>query len=145
MKKHSYRSYAVNEKTFVQVLHGQWKNIRTDPMRSMKKHSYRSYAVNEKTFVQVLRGQWKNIRTGPTRSIKKHLYNIRIRVLHGQLKTFVQISAQCPHQRGNPLPPHWLLFLISSKGSFICIIPQTGYHIPQALLHQSWTIGWNEK
>ena len=29
-------------------------------------------------------------------------------------------------ERGNPLPPHWLLFPISSKGSFICIIPQTG-------------------
>ena len=26
----------------------------------------------------------------------------------------------------NPLPPHRLLFTISSKGSFICIIPQTG-------------------
>ena len=25
-----------------------------------------------------------------------------------------------------PLPPHGLLFPISSKGSFICIIPQTG-------------------
>ena len=24
-------------------------------------------------------------------------------------------------ERGNPLPPHGLLFLISSKGSFICI------------------------
>ena len=29
-------------------------------------------------------------------------------------------------ERGNPLPPHGLLFLISSKGSFICIMPQTG-------------------
>ena len=29
-------------------------------------------------------------------------------------------------ERGNPLPPHWLLFPISSKGSFICTIPQTG-------------------
>ena len=28
-------------------------------------------------------------------------------------------------EKGNLLPPHWLLFLIS-KGSFICIIPQTG-------------------
>ena len=27
---------------------------------------------------------------------------------------------------GNPLPSHGLLFPISSKGSFICIIPQTG-------------------
>ena len=29
-------------------------------------------------------------------------------------------------ERGNTLPPHRLLFSISSKGSFICIIPQTG-------------------
>ena len=29
-------------------------------------------------------------------------------------------------ERGNPLPPHGLLFPISSKGSFICTIPQTG-------------------
>ena len=29
-------------------------------------------------------------------------------------------------ESGNPLPPHGLLFSISSKGSFICIIPQTG-------------------
>ena len=29
-------------------------------------------------------------------------------------------------ERGNPLPPHGLLFRISSKGSFICIIPPTG-------------------
>ena len=28
-------------------------------------------------------------------------------------------------KRGNPLPPHGLLFPISSKGSFICTIPQT--------------------
>ena len=29
------------------------------------------------------------------------------------------------NERGNPLPPHRLLFPISIKGSFICIIPQT--------------------
>ena len=29
-------------------------------------------------------------------------------------------------KRGNLLPPHRLLFPISSKGPFICIIPQTG-------------------
>ena len=29
-------------------------------------------------------------------------------------------------ERGNPLPPHGLIFPISSKGSFICTIPQTG-------------------
>ena len=29
-------------------------------------------------------------------------------------------------ERENPLPSHRLLFLISSKGYFICIMPQTG-------------------
>ena len=29
-------------------------------------------------------------------------------------------------EKGNPLPPHMLLLSINSKGSFICIIPQTG-------------------
>ena len=48
-------------------------------------------------------------------------------------------------EKGNPLPPHRLLFPISSKGSFICTIPHTGQHIPRPLLHQSWITGWNEK
>ena len=39
-------------------------------------------------------------------------------------------------ERRNSLPPHGLLFPINSKGSFICTIPQTGYHIPQPLVHQ---------
>ena len=29
-------------------------------------------------------------------------------------------------EKGNPLPPHRLLFPSNSKGSFICIFPQTG-------------------
>ena len=29
-------------------------------------------------------------------------------------------------EKGNPLPPHRLLFPINSKGSFICTIPQRG-------------------
>ena len=40
-------------------------------------------------------------------------------------------------RRGNPLSPHRLLFPISSKGSFICTIPQTGNHLPGPLLDQS--------
>ena len=43
-------------------------------------------------------------------------------------------------ERGNLLPQHGLLFLINR-----CTIPQMGLHIPQALLHQSWSTGWNEK
>ena len=31
-------------------------------------------------------------------------------------------------ERGNPVPPHRLLFSISSKGSFICIIPDRITH-----------------
>ena len=29
-------------------------------------------------------------------------------------------------EKGNPLPPHWLLISINSKGSLICTIPQRG-------------------
>ena len=47
-------------------------------------------------------------------------------------------------EKGNPLPPHRLLFSINSKGSFICTITQTGYHIPRPLLHQLWSTGWRE-
>ena len=35
-------------------------------------------------------------------------------------------------ERGNPLPPHGLLFSINSKVGFFYI-------------HQSWSTGWNEK
>ena len=53
-------------------------------------------------------------------------------------------------ERGNLLLPHGLLFLINSKGSSICTIPQTGYpyidyQVPQPLLNQPWSTGWNEK
>ena len=48
-------------------------------------------------------------------------------------------------ERGNLLLPYGLPFPISSKCSFICTIPQTGQHIPQPLLHQLWSTGWNEK
>ena len=38
----------------------------------------------------------------------------------------IMVKDHSDSERGNPLPPHGLLFSISSKGSFICIIPQTG-------------------
>ena len=44
-----------------------------------------------------------------------------------QLNIYSDVN--CYHsdsKRGNPLPPHGLLFPINSKGSFICTIPQTG-------------------
>ena len=48
-------------------------------------------------------------------------------------------------ERGKQLPLHRLLLLISSKGSLICTIPHTRYHIPRPSLYQSWSTGWNEK
>ena len=36
------------------------------------------------------------------------------------------VKVHSDSERGNPLPPHGLLFAINSKGSFICTIPQTG-------------------
>ena len=36
-------------------------------------------------------------------------------------------------ERGYPLPPHGQLFPINNKCSFICTIPQTGYHIPMTI------------
>ena len=47
-------------------------------------------------------------------------------------------------ERGNLLLSHELLLPINSKGSFICMLPQTGLHIPRLLVHQSWSTGWNE-
>ena len=55
------------------------------------------------------------------------------------------VKVHSDSESGNPLPPHGLLFPINSKGSFVCTIPQTGLHKPWALLHQSWSTGWNEK
>ena len=49
----------------------------------------------------------------------------------------IMVKDHSDSERGNPLPPHGLLFPISSKGSIICIITQRGEHIPWPLLHQS--------
>ena len=39
------------------------------------------------------------------------------------------VSYHSDSERGNPLLPHGLLFPISNKGSFICIIPDRIAHI----------------
>ena len=36
-------------------------------------------------------------------------------------------------------------FLISSKGSFICTILESGKHVPWPLLYQMWSTGWTKK
>ena len=38
----------------------------------------------------------------------------------------IMVKDQSDSEKGNPLPPHRLLFSINSKGSFICTFTQTG-------------------
>ena len=45
-------------------------------------------------------------------------------------------------ERGNPLPPHGVLFSINSKCYFYHPIDRITHARP--LLHQSWITGWNE-
>ena len=64
----------------------------------------------------------------PTRFKKRKegnvLFNDALNTFHLRLYG-VRHMVKCPtdSERGNPLPPHGLLFLINSKGSFICTFP----------------------
>ena len=46
--------------------------------------------------------------------------------IYGYMTSDLMVKDHSDSERGNPLPLHGLLFPISSKGYFICIIPQTG-------------------
>ena len=67
----------------------------------------------------------------------KHYRKKRNVLFYDTLNTFYlrlygvrhMVKAHSDSERGNLLPPHRLLFPISSKGSFICIIPQTIYGV----------------
>ena len=73
---------------------------------------------------------------GPTsRScIKKERERERNVLFNDALNTFYlrlygvrhMVKDHSDSEKGNPLPPHRLLLSISSKGSFLCTIPQTG-------------------
>ena len=39
--------------------------------------------------------------------------------IYGYMASDIMVKDQSDNKRGNPLPPHGLLFAISSKGSFI--------------------------
>ena len=55
------------------------------------------------------------------------LFNDTLNTFYFQLYGVVHmVKDHSDSERGNLLPPHGLLFPISSKGSFICTIPQTG-------------------
>ena len=55
---------------------------------------------------------------------RKEMFYLMTHSTHFIYGYMVKDHSDC--ERGNPLPPHRLLFPISSKGSFICTIPQTG-------------------
>ena len=55
------------------------------------------------------------------------LFNDPLNTFYLRLYSFRHgVKVYSDSERGHPLPPHGLLFPISSKGSFICIMPQTG-------------------
>ena len=63
---------------------------------------------------------------------KKEMFYLIMHSIHFYLRLYGvrhMVKDHTDSKRGNPLPPHRLLFLISSKCSFICIISQTStYH-----------------
>ena len=55
------------------------------------------------------------------------LFNDALNTFHLRLYGFGHmVKYHTDSERGNPLPPHGLLFQINSKDSFICTIPKTG-------------------
>ena len=58
---------------------------------------------------------------------RKCLFNDALNTYYLRLYDVIHmVKNHSDSERRNPLPPHGLLFPISSKGYFICIIPQTG-------------------
>ena len=63
----------------------------------------------------------------PERKEGNVLFNDALNTFYLRLYGFGHmVKNHSASKRGNPLPPHCVLFPISSKCSFICIIPQTG-------------------
>ena len=64
---------------------------------------------------------------GPLESEGNVLFNDALNTFYLRLYAVRHmVNDHSDSEKGNPLPPHRLLFTISSKGSFICTIPQTG-------------------
>ena len=59
--------------------------------------------------------------------------------IYGYMASKHMVENHSDSERGNPLPPYGLLFLISTW-----VILYALSHIPRPWLHQSWSTGWNE-
>ena len=98
---------------------------------------YGLYALYEMVpYLLVVRGKKDGVLTLLIRSGQVRVFNVHIQStpLTEQRKEMFYLTTHSTHfiyGKGNPLPPHGLLFPINSKGSFICTIPQTGYPIPR--------------
>ena len=60
---------------------------------------------------------------------RKEMFYLTTHSIHFNLRLYGvghMVKDHSDSERGNPLPPHGLLFLINSKGSFICTIPEIG-------------------
>ena len=64
--------------------------------------------------------------TGQGRKERNILFNNALNTFYLWLYGRHMVKDHSDNEKVNLLPPHRLLFLINSKGSFICTIPQTG-------------------
>ena len=55
-----------------------------------------------------------------------YLTTLSTHFIYGYMASDILVKDHYDSEKGNPLPPHRLLFPINSKGSFICTIQQTG-------------------
>ena len=85
------------------------------------------FSRNRKT-LHIITHTCSNYRTGTNEGRKEMFYL----TMHSTHLIFLRlygvghmVKDHSDSKRGNPLAPHRLLFPISSKGSFICTIPQT--------------------
>ena len=62
---------------------------------------------------------------------RKEMFYLTTHSTHFSLRLYGirhMVKDHSDSEKGNPLPPHRVLFLISSKGSFICTIPDRIAH-----------------
>ena len=74
---------------------------------------------------------WITVRPVPKRGRKEEnvLFNDALNTFYLRLYGVRHmVTDHSDSEKGNPLPPHWLLFPISSKGSFIWTIPDRIAH-----------------
>ena len=66
---------------------------------------------------------------------RKEVFYLMMHSTHLRLYGIGHMVKDSDSERGNPLPPHGLLFPINSKGSFICTIPHTTAFVTPVMEH----------